>query len=368
MECPVNFRFFKKNTHSIAALIPLLQGAGIVHKPADGIMLYSFATMQASFVFKEVAQSGSDSLFIAGGPHPSARPEETLRFFDYVVIGEGEETLPELVDVLQNSGDVSSVKGIAYRDAGRDVVFTEKRDNVNLDSYPPFSPGVINSNIEISRGCPFGCSYCQTPQLFGHSMRHRGIEQVVKYSAFHRDIRFTSPNAFAYGSDGKVPRVDKVGSLLRAIPRDRNIFFGTFPSEVRPEFISDEILDVVSKYCANTTISMGGQSGSQKILDRIRRGHTVEDIITGAEKCLDRGFTPVVDFIFGLPGETQEDQHESVKVIKWLTGNGARIHSHHFMPLPGTAFENMEPEPLGREVKKLMGKLALHGKATGKWY
>ncbi|MCX9014364.1 MAG: TIGR04013 family B12-binding domain/radical SAM domain-containing protein [Candidatus Methanoperedens sp.] len=367
MECPVNFRFFKKNTHSIAALIPLLPAVELVHKPASGIMLYSFATMQAPFVFREVAQSVSDSIFIAGGPHPSARPSETLQYFDYVVIGEGEETLPELVDVLQNQGDVSSVKGIAFTDMDGKVVFTEKRKTVDLDSYPPFSPGVINSNIEISRGCPFGCSYCQTPQLFGHSMRHRSIDQIVKYCAYHRDIRFTSPNAFAYGSNGKEPRIDKIESLLKAIPEDRNIFFGTFPSEVRPEFISDGILEIVSKYCANTTLSMGGQSGSQRMLEIIHRGHAVEDIITGAEKCLEHGFVPVVDFIFGLPGETEEDQLESVKVIKWLTGKGARIHSHHFMPLPGTAFENAEPALLGREVEKLMGKLALDGKATGKW-
>ena len=367
MACPVNFRFFKKNTHSIAALIPLLPAVELVHKPTDGIMLYSFATMQAPKVFSEVTQPGSDSIFIAGGPHPSARPSETLQYFDYVVIGEGEETLPELVDILRNKGDVSSVNGIAFRDGDGNVVFTEKRKNCDLDSYPPFSPGVINSNIEISRGCPFGCSYCQTPQLFGHSMRHRSIDRIVEYAKYHRDIRFTSPNAFAYGSNGKAPRIEKIESLLKAIPKDKSVFFGTFPSEVRPEFINDEILELVSKYCANTTLSMGGQSGSQRMLEKIRRGHTVEDIITGAEKCLEHGFTPIVDFIFGLPGETQEDQRESVKVIKWLTGKGARIHSHHFMPLPGTAFENAESAPLDREVEKLMGGLALNGKATGKW-
>ena len=88
----------------------------------------------------------------------------------------------------------------------------------------------------------------------------------------------------------------------------------------------------------------------------------MEDIITGAEKCLEHGFTPIVDFIFGLPDETQEDQRESVKLIKWLTGKGARIHSHHFMPLPGTDFENAEPAPLGREVEKLMGGLPYMGR------
>ncbi len=112
---------------------------------------------------------------------------------------------------------------------------------------------------------------------------------------------------------------------------------------------------------------MGGQSGSQRILDMINRGHTVEDIIIGSERCLQHGLTPVVDFIFGLPYETDSDQDETLRLIKWLTGKGARVHSHYFMPLPGTALENSMPVPLSRQVDRIMGELALHGKTTGEW-
>ena len=361
----IYFRYFKKNMQSIAALLPLLPGTNLVKQPVDGIMIYSFATQQASSIFREVEQSKTCSVFIAGGPHPSARPEETLGFFDYVVLGEGEETLPELINVLQNGGDISSVKGIAYKKNNR-IIFTGKREDIDLDNYPPFDPDMMHSSIEITRGCPFNCAYCQTPQLFGHRMRHRSIDVISKYAKFLGDVRFTSPNAFAYGSDGIHPRIEKIEALLSALPRGR-IFFGTFPSEVRPEFINDRLLELVSKYCANTTINMGGQSGSQRMLERINRGHTVEDIIIGAEKCLLHGFTPVVDFIFGLPYETEEDQLDTLKLIKWLTGKGARVHSHYFMPLPGTPLEALTPAPLSRHVDRIMGELALHGKATGVW-
>ncbi len=345
--------------------MPLMPGADVVHEPADGIMLYSFATLQAPYVFHEVGCSKKCPTFIAGGPHPSARPEETLRFFDYVVIGEGEETLPELIKILQNRGDVSSVRGIAFKDKDR-IVFTGKREPVVLDSYPPFGSNGIRSTIEITRGCPFSCAYCQTPQLFGHIVRHRSIDEIVKYSKYLRDVRFTSPNAFAYGSDGRHPRIEKIEALLKKLPR-KNIFFGTFPSEVRPEFINDRILELVSEHCANATLSMGGQSGSQRVLDMIHRGHTVDDIIAGVEKCLQHGFTPVVDFIFGLPGETEEDQLETLRLIQWLTGKGGKVHSHYFMKLPGTGFENSNPAPLSAQVEKTMGKLALFGKTTGVW-
>lgn len=352
--------------NSIAALLPCVQGSKITRQPFPDIMIYSFATLQAQVTFSEVQQSRTRSIYIAGGPHPSARPEETLEYFDYVVIGEGEETLPELVSVLRNGGDVSKVRGIAFKNQDR-IVFTGKRENVDLDNYPPFDPGMMHSSIEISRGCPFNCSYCQTSRLFGHRMRHRSIDTITRYAKFFRDIRFISSNAFAYGSDGIHPRVEKVESLLSAFPGNKNIFFGTFPSEVRPEFINDRLLELISEYCANTTINMGGQSGSQRILDVIKRGHTVEDIITGAEKCLEHGFTPIVDFIFGLPPETEDDQNETLKIIKWLTGKGGRIHSHYFMPLPGTELENTSPAPLSGNVNRTMGKLALKGYVTGKW-
>jgi B12-binding domain/radical SAM domain protein len=361
----IHFRYFKKNMQSIAALVSLFPGADLVRHPCDGIMLYSFATPQAQSIFSEVKRAKTHTIFIAGGPHPSMRPVETLEFFDYVVVGEGEETLPELITVLQKNADVSSVKGMAFK-KDDNIVLTEKRKDVILDNYPPFEPGLVHSSIEITRGCPFSCAYCSTPRLFGRRMRHRSINEISKYATFLRDIRFTSPNAFAYGSNGFYPRIEKIEALMRALPR-RNIFFGTFPSEVRPDFVDRKLLELISKYCANTTLNIGGQSGSQRILERIRRGHTVEDIIIGAEECLQNGFTPVVDFIFGLPEETFDDQHETLSLIKWITGKGGKVHSHYFMPLPGTALENSIPSPLSREVQKVMGKLALRGKTTGVW-
>ena len=214
---PIHFRYFKPNMQSIAALMPLLPSADLAREPVDGIMLYSFATSQITSIFREVERSKTRSIFIAGGPHPSARPEETLEFFDYVVIGEGEETLPELVGVLQKDGDVSSIKGIAFKKEGS-IVFTGKRENIELDKYPAFDPELIHSSIEISRGCPFNCAYCSTPQLFGHRMRHRSIDEIAKYAEFLRDVRFTSPNSFAYGSDGAHPNVEKIEALQSSLP------------------------------------------------------------------------------------------------------------------------------------------------------
>lgn len=363
----MNFRLDNKNRNSLAALMPLVPGAQVVHGPVDGIMAYSFATAQADRVFEEIRNSSTDSIYIAGGPHPSARPGECLEYFDYVVIGEGEETLPELIRSIGNGDlDPADVEGIAYKDGGRCVI-NGKRPPVDLDKYPPFSVDGLKGYIEISRGCPYSCGYCQTPRLFGHKMRHRSPEVVARYAGMMRDVRFVSPNAFAYGSSGQGAEPDRVQALLEAIPDRCRIFFGTFPSEVRPEFVTREMLELVKQYCHNSSLSLGAQSGSQNVLDRISRGHTVEDVGYAVELCREYDLVPIVDVIFGLPGETVADQEETLELVEFVVNIGGRIHSHYFTPLPGTPLEYTVPSPVGRDVNRVMGRLALGGKVTGVW-
>ena len=159
---------------------------------------------------------------------------------------------------------------------------------MDLDSYPPFAR--ILAPIEISRGCPWGCTYCQTPRLFGSCMRHRSIPIIAKYARRHKDIRFTSPNSLAYGSDGRRPRLEKVEALLKALAEQKKpIYFGTFPSEVRPEFVSPAALELIVKYCANKSLSLGGQSGSPAVLRSIGRGHGRDEIEAACELALDYG-------------------------------------------------------------------------------
>ncbi|MDW7731156.1 MAG: TIGR04013 family B12-binding domain/radical SAM domain-containing protein [Methanolobus sp.] len=365
----VNFRWNRKNSYSLAALAPLLPDSKMVKKPENGLMIYSFASRQKESIFKEVESAGTDSIFIAGGPHPSAAVEETLRCFDYVVIGEGEETLPELIKTLISGGDVSRVKGIAYMDDDGGVVFTKVRGPVDLDMYPCFDPAGVMAPLEISRGCPFRCKYCQTPRLFGGKVRHRSIDSIVRFAQYYNDLRFTSSNALAYGSDSIHPRFDKVEKMLSALRQieGKNIYFGTFPSEVRPEFITEESIGLITKYCSNTKLNLGAQSGSDRILKEIWRGHTTENTIRGIELCFEHGIIPVVDFIVGFPDETEEEQNESLEMIKWICKKGGNVHAHYLTPLPGTPYENVIPSVVSDRFKKVLGKMALEGKATGSW-
>ena len=381
-ESKIWFRYNSKNSYSIAALMPLVE-AGIAREPKDGIMLYSFASAQAEEVYREVASAAVDAVFIAGGPHPSALPEEVLEHFDFVVIGEGEETLPELLQVLREGSDPATVRGIAYRQKDNhnhghnhdhkhdhncqgQVMITEKRPHVDLDAYPPFSK--ILAPLEISRGCPWGCTYCQTPRLFGTCMRHRSIPTIARYARRHKDIRFTSPNSLAYGSNGRTPRLEKVQALLKTLAElKKPIYFGTFPSEVRPDFVSSAALEIIVKYCANRSLSLGGQSGSPAVLRSIGRGHGCTEVQEACELAMEYGLVPQVDLIFGLPAETEEDQRLSLDLVRWIAAKGGKVRAHRFTPLPGTPLARARPAPLAPDVEACLGRMALEGRLTGSW-
>jgi B12-binding domain/radical SAM domain protein len=326
-------------------------------------MIYSMATPQAREVYYEVENARTQSVFIAGGPHPSAKASEALERFDVVVLGEGEETLPELICALKDDSDLETVRGIAYKRSG--ITYkTHPRPHVLLDDYPPFNQN-LRAPIEISRGCPHNCKYCQTPRLFGTKMRHRSVGSIAFYSKYLSDVRFTSPNAFAYGSDGRHIAPKRVSELLASLCG--RVYFGTFPSEVRPEFITDEMLDVVKEYCVNTSIHIGAQSGSDAVLEETNRGHSRRDVEAAVDICLNHGFSPVVDFIFGLPTEEAVDQADSLDLIDYIVSGGGRVRAHYFIPLPGTPYENETPASVCKEVQKRLGRLARDGKLTGRW-
>jgi B12-binding domain/radical SAM domain protein len=315
-------------------------------------------------------------VYIAGGPHSTGEPIGTLKLgFDIAVLGEGEKIFPELVYRIANSLSYTDLDGIAFKD-GNEYKINPNKERIDL-TFPPFSvKHRLFSPIEISRGCPWSCKFCQTPRIFGFEMRHRTCENIIRYAREaarqgYSNMWFISPNAFAYGSpNGKTVRLDRIKQLLsemKNIKGMEKIFFGAFPSEVRPESVSPEILTIVKDYTSNKTLTIGGQSGSERILNSIGRGHTVEDISNAADLTLSNGLIPHLDFLFGLPDETPEDLEKTKEVISEFVKKGAKIHAHTFIPLPGTPYSNNEPRMLDRETKRWLSMLAGRGKVDGYW-
>jgi B12-binding domain/radical SAM domain protein len=318
-------------------------------------------------------------IYLAGGPHPTGDPKGTLKLgFDVVCIGEGEETFPEFIKAVSEDISYRKVKGIAYLDDDK-FIFTGKRKPVDLNKYPPFA---VKHNrfghIEITRGCPYGCYFCQTPRIFGKQVRHRSIKNICKYVEIMaerdlKDIRFITPNAFSYGSkDGKTLNVDRIEKLLEnvreTLGRDGRIFFGTFPSEVRPEHVNDETVDLILKYAYNRKLVIGVQSGSDRLLELCNRGHTVEDAYNAVSIATNAGFKVDIDFIFGLPGETKEDIEKTIKVMKDFMKMGAKIHAHTFMPLPQTPYAKAKPGKVDIKIIMAIRHEIPKGIVYGTWH
>ncbi len=316
---------------------------------------------------------------IAGGPHPTGAPQETLRMgFDIVVRGEAEETLPDLLDAVVQKRELKEIKGIAFIEDRGEYRYTGRRGPVDINRYHPFS---LRFNalgpVEITRGCPYLCRFCQTPYLFGTRPRHRDIDIICRYvnalrKRGKRDIRFITPNAFGYGSvDGRSLNPVSVEELLKEVRRtvgpEGRIFFGSFPSEVRPEHVTEETIHLLLRYADNTNLVIGAQTGSQRLLDHCHRGHTVEDVYRAVEITRRAGLTPNVDFIFGLPGETEEDIRQTILVITDLIKMGARIHAHTFMPLPQTPFGKSKGGRVHPSLKDLINRYLSRGVIYGNW-
>ncbi|MDD1706128.1 MAG: TIGR04013 family B12-binding domain/radical SAM domain-containing protein [Methanoregulaceae archaeon] len=354
----VYWRYTHGTRNTYAALYAACEREGFVLEPASApardITCYSLNSLNSRALLIEMEHA--DCITVAGGPFATACYREVAKKADYVIVGEGEHRLPSLLSSIEAGTAVESC-GIATRRG-----YQPADSMVRLDAWPPFSQ--MKGYVEISRGCPFSCAYCQTPRIFGHGMRHRSIDQIVLHASRYRDARFVTPNALAYGSDGRKPRLEKIRSLFRQLRN--NIYFGTFPSEVRPEFVSEEALNLITTYCANTNLQFGAQSGSNVVLERLNRGHTAEDVIRAVELCLDAGLSPVVDVIVGFPFETDVDQRATADLVRWISDRG-KIHAHLFMPLPGTPLAGSRPSPLIPELSRMLGSLALKGKVTGSW-
>ncbi|OLS12346.1 MAG: radical SAM protein [Promethearchaeota archaeon CR_4] len=314
---------------------------------------------------------------IAGGPHPMFYPEETLDLgVDFVIRGEAEEALPHLVKVIaDNTSNWNEIPGLCCNTTSG-FIKNPLSQVPELDPYPSFSiQSRIFAPIEITRGCPFGCYFCSVCSLSGGQVRHRSIDSIRKWLGLAAKLQydrvwFICPNSFGYGSPngrtGNPLTVQKMLQVIAEIPGIKQIFFGTFPSEVRPEFVTREMLDAVKPYISNKSFTLGAQSASNAMLDRIHRQHTFEDVLNAIDIMREYDFRVDVDFIFGLPGETQEDLQKNLDFFHYvLKTNGIRIHGHTFLPLPGTKFQNAPPGKLSDDYKEILGRLALEKKAFG---
>jgi B12-binding domain/radical SAM domain protein len=346
-------------------------------RAARVLVLWSFYSPDAAALAAELAlvkARAPGAVHVAGGVHATAEPVRTLDAgWDVAAVGEGEATLLALVDA---AGEPAGIPGLVYRD-GDQVVRTGKAVRHPLDTYRAFPLTYHRYNpLEITRGCVYACRFCQTPFMFSARFRHRSVDNVRWHvrrmrERGLRDVRFITPTSLSYGSQSAAPNLAAVEELLAAckeeVGPDGRVFFGSFPSEIRPEHVSVEALRLVRRYCANDNLIVGAQSGAESVLAAAKRGHGVEEVRRAVRLGIQEGFRINVDMIFGMPGEGPAQVDESLALAAELADLGARIHAHTFMPLPGTPWRDAPPGDVDPATISEVDRLSRRGSLYGHW-
>ena len=333
--------------------------------------------VQAGFeVASLVKEIDNRIITVFHGLYPSTRQLACLSNpdIDFVVRGEPEYTLLELVNVLEkgNSGSLEKVRGISYVKSGEATDNPSRPVIEDLDSLPfparhllpmnayfeagtenPFGMGRAHKRYTpmlTSRGCPQACIFCFYHIMMGRKWRGRSPENVlaeIEQLVWTYDIEQINFSDINMSHDGN--RMEKICDLM--IERDLNMEWFV-PQGLRADTLDGRLLNKMRKAgCRGFCVAP--ESGVQRVVDRIKKNmdlKAVENAVTLASK---EGIDTRAYFIFGFPGETKEDMEKTIEFARKLK----RLGTKHFLfniatPIFGTElYELARQEGLLKETR-----------------
>ncbi len=283
-----------------------------------------------------------------GGPHVSALKEKILEFspvIDYAIIGEGEQTLLELVRL--EGEDPADVAGLVWRAADGSLVNNGYRsDVVVLDDlpYPAYEklagypaayklpifnyPKAPNSSCISSRGCPYSCSYCDR-SVFRRTFRFNSAEYLYHHLAYLRE-RFGIRHINFYDDQFTFHR-DRVEELCRMLI-DRPLGM-TFNCAVRAEHVDRELLTLM-KAAGCWMVSLGIESGDENLLSQHRQNANLDLLAETIRTIKSCGIRTKGLLMMGLPGESEESIRRSMEYVYSLPIDDFNLAK--FTPFPGS--------------------------------
>jgi radical SAM superfamily enzyme YgiQ (UPF0313 family) len=336
---------------ALARLQPRVVGFGVM------------ATVRRAALRLAVLAKRHGAVVIMGGADPSARCDAYLQFqqhdlypVDVVAVGESEATICELLPLFlgnrvdarrTDASELEQIQGLAYRSADGETVITPSRplcqdvddlplparDLVNWETYREAwraHHGFFSMSIMATRGCPFNCAWCQKI-VFGRSYRPRSPESVAKemraiVDRYRPDqLRIVDD---VLGIDRKwVQRWhDAVLELDAAIP---------FECLSRVDLLDKELVRLL-KEVGCKRVALGTESGSQRVLDAMSKGTTVEQIRQAAATCREAGIETYFYMMVGYPGEEWADLKLSARLLRETRPDAFSTTIAY--PLPGTTF------------------------------
>lgn len=252
---------------------------------------------------------------IFGGQQATLTAKPTLtafEFIDYVVKYEGETTLPELISVIQNAGDLRKVKGIVYR-CGSEIIENEKREFLrNLDDSPIPAFGSFDIDayynlskrvsipLDVGRGCPYKCTFCCTSLVWQNKCRYKSVRRVVE----EMDNAFgeTYLDFFTFTHDTLTANKQYVLDLCAQLG-ERDYRWDCFS---RCDTIDDEIA-VAMRSAGCKEIFFGVESASERIQRIIKKNLDASTISKAINLCLKNDITGLTSYIIGFPEEDHSD-------------------------------------------------------------
>ncbi len=267
---------------------------------------------------------------------------------DFILLGEAEHTLLELTNAIKNNHtNYISIEGIAFKENGK-ITKTSKRNVIkDLDSLPlpawdlvdiePYkkmwlkSTGYFSMNMGTTRGCPFKCNWCAKP-IYGNRYNSRSPENVISElkmlkKKFEFDHIWFCDDIFGLKPGWVRHFADLVESEKLSFK---------FKIQARADLLLEEghIKDLARAGCDD--VWMGAESGSQKILDAMDKGTTIEQIYSATRLLKKHGIKPSFFIQFGYLNETKEDIEKTIQMINTLLPYNIGISVSY--PLPGTKF------------------------------
>lgn len=323
-----------------------------------GITASTVSIYNAAKVAEMVKDRSFPTTTLIGGPHVTAVPRETMAMFpqfDVGVVGEAEETILELLDVFfRNHHELPTVRGIVYQGKGESVL-TERRPYIaNLDDLPMpawdllpdlathYCPPVHTVKrlpaalLVTSRGCPLKCIFCDR-SVFGNKARAYSAEYVMamigelytKYGI--REFQFRDDNFLAFR-----PRLVELCRLIKESGLDI-----VWSIAGRVDIVNPEILSLL-RAAGCWQIWYGVESGSQKVLDAIKKGTTLEKARKAIRMTKEARISPCGFFMLGMPTETKEDIEATIRLSKELELDEA--HFSFCTPIPGCELHQDYPK------------------------
>ncbi|MFH0820056.1 MAG: radical SAM protein [bacterium] len=292
---------------------------------------------------------------IIGGAHATALAKESLldiKELDYVCVGEGENTIVDLVKFLSDELPLAQIDGLVYRGEKEEIIFNQPRKfETNLDNFPPPAihllpmdkykltasrvkgPGFCPTLI-IARGCPFNCAFCSHP--FGRSFRHHSTERIL--SELTELINKYQVSQVNFEADTLTVNKKFLIDLCQALIDKGYNKIISWTCESRVDTVDEELLKKMRE-AGCWQISYGVESGVQRLLDLINKGIKIEKIEKVFETTKKIGITIRGFFMLGLPTETTEESWQTINFAKKLDPLWAQFTLT--TPYPGTPLFEM---------------------------